>query len=308
MMNTYALNIASSLALALASSPLGESAADKAKRLQLEGFRNHDFHLLLVMTALVAIGVIMEGPEIVHEARNAWLQCRGRRVRHRSIAPWITLIGALGWLFVAVGVAGEGYWEVQVSHDDEAITSFDEQKLGDAERDAGNANERAGKAEERAAKLLAEIQPRRLTAEQERAIGVALKGYAGKTVSVATYRDDAEAMILGIQVAESLTQGKILAQNRLGTFDAVGLPLFLGVIVDTNSSNKKLEHALFKSLKMQGGVTVAETAFCIGEGSTMYIPAHTNPDDAFIFIGEKPIAEETWQNNAKPTSNPCAKR
>jgi hypothetical protein len=144
IMNTYVLNIASSLALTLASSPLGESAVDTAKRLQLGGFRNHDFNLLLVMTALVAFGVIMEGPEIVHEARNAWLQCRGRRARHRSIAPWITLIGAIGWLFIAVGVAGEVYWEVKVSHDDEAITSFDEQKLGDAEKSAADANKLAG--------------------------------------------------------------------------------------------------------------------------------------------------------------------
>lgn len=144
MMTIYDLNISSSLALILANSPLGESVAEKAKRLQLDGFRNHDFHLLLAMTVLVAIGVTMEGPEIVHEARNAWFQCRGRRARHRSIAPWITLIGALGWLLVAVGVAGEGYWEVQVSHDDEAITSFDEQKLGDAEKSAADANKLAG--------------------------------------------------------------------------------------------------------------------------------------------------------------------
>ncbi len=144
MTTTYALNAAFSFALNLVNSPLGESAADKAKRLQLEGLRKDDFHLLLLMTALVAIGVIMEGPEIVHEARNAWLQCRGHKTRHRSIAPWITLIGALGWLFVAVGVAGEGYWEVQVSHDDEAITSFDEQKLGDAEKSAADANKLAG--------------------------------------------------------------------------------------------------------------------------------------------------------------------
>jgi hypothetical protein len=91
------------------------------------------------MTVLVAIGVIMEGPEIVHEARDAWFQCRGRRVTSRRIAPWITLVGALGWLLIAIGVAGEGYWEVQVSHDDEAITSFDEQKLGDAEKSAATA-------------------------------------------------------------------------------------------------------------------------------------------------------------------------
>lgn len=146
-MTTFVLNIASSLALSLGSSPQGESAADNAKRLQLEGFRSHDFHLLLGMTVLVAIGVIMEGPEIIQEARNAWFQCRARRVRRRSIAPWITLIGALGWLLVAVGVAGEGYWEMQVSHDDVAITSFDEGKLGEAEITAGAANERAGKLE-----------------------------------------------------------------------------------------------------------------------------------------------------------------
>lgn len=145
MPTAYILKVVSSLALSLASSRLlGESPADKARRLQLEALRSHDFHLLLVMTGLVAIGVVMEGPEIVREARNAWLQCKGNRKRHRSIAPWITLIGALGWLFVAVGVAGEGYWEARVSHDDEAITSFDEQKLGDAEQAAAAANKLAG--------------------------------------------------------------------------------------------------------------------------------------------------------------------
>lgn len=154
MIVTYAPDIESSLARSLASSQLVESAADTAKRLQLEGSRTHDFHLLLAMTVLVAIGVIMEGPEIFHEARNAWAQCRRRRARHRSVAPWITLIGALGWLFIVVGVAGEGIWEGKVSDDDAAITTFDETKLAIAERDAGNARDSANAAN----RALAEAQ------------------------------------------------------------------------------------------------------------------------------------------------------
>ena len=226
-MNTYVLNIPSSLALNLGSSSLGESVADNAKRLQLDGFRNHDFHLLLVMTALVAIGVIMEGPEIVHETRNAWLQCKRRRVRHRSVAPWITLIGALGWLFVAVGVAGEGYWEVRVTHDDQAITSFDEQRLGDAEKSASDAIERASTNEKEAAQLRKDAEAehlarvkieesvawRHLTDKQKKEIGEKLRPLTiGENASVWYVAGDPESEFFASDLAEALRMAHLATQ------------------------------------------------------------------------------------------------
>ena len=124
----------------------GADASESAERIKLESIRTHDFHLLLWMTALVAIGVIFEGPEISHEVRTAWLRCRGRRTRVREAVPWITLAAAFGWLLIVIGVAGEGYWDAAVSHDDQAITSFDEDKLGSTEKTAGDAQSNAGAA------------------------------------------------------------------------------------------------------------------------------------------------------------------
>ncbi len=276
-------------------------------------------HSLPWFTGIVAFGVFMELWIIWYDWRDemeAWALTHFG-VHRLPLRPSTLklLVELVSVIFVAGGIVGELWAGIEISsingqvRDKDAILRTRNAELRTkSDQLVALVNQQAAAANERAATLLAEIQPRRLSREQEKAIGETLKGYAGKIVSIATYRGDAEAMILGIQIAESLAKAKITVQNRLGTFDAVGLPLFLGVTVDTNSSDKTLERALFKSLKTTKGLTVVDAPFCIGEGSTMYVPAHTKPDDAFIFVGEKPIAEETWQNNATPSSNPCTNR
>lgn len=176
-----------------------------------------------------------------------------------------------------------------------------------AETNAGEANERAGKAEERAAILLGDIQPRRLSPDEQNSITDALKSFAGKTVGVATYNQDAEAMLLAIQIANALGKAKISVHNRIGTFGAVGFPLMLSVIVDKNSSYKKLESALFKALKRKTGLATFDEAVVFGQGSMMYLPPGPTHEDADIFVGEKPLAEETLPKQPMSISNMSTK-
>jgi len=323
-MIVHSVALVSSFKYSLISvSPEAVNSLDNAIRNDLQKFSHSLYVWVLVSAFIVAIGVALEGPELLHEMWPRLFTCftLGSVPRLRKFKSVIKKVGFWGWLLVVVGVAGEGIFEMLQNRAEGQLQAFNEilladaqrmsasakERAGEADERAADANERAGQAEERAAKLLAGIQPRRLSPDQEKDIANALKPYAGKTVSIATYRQDAEAMILALQIAEALDKAKITVQNRLGTFDAVGLPLFLGVTVDTNSSDKKLECALFDSLKTKGRLVTANTPFLSGVGSTMFVPAQTKPDDAFIFVGEKPIAEETWQSNTKANSNPCTK-
>jgi hypothetical protein len=230
---------------------------------------------------------------------------------------------SIGAILVVVGIVGELVFETRtfIVEDKEATAAnleIGKLEVRARELEQGNlklqtqvadANERASKAEERAAELLGEIQPRRLSPDQEKDIADALKSYAGKTVGVATYTQDAEAMLLANQIANALGKAKILVRNRIGTFGAVGFPLMLGVIVDKNSSDKKLESALLKTLKTKGGLATLNYSVVFGQGSTMYLPPGPTHEDSFIFVGEKPLAEETlpqqpMSDSGKPSTKP----
>lgn len=164
---------------------------------------------------------------------------------------------------------------------------------------AAKANERAAKANATAEnerierlKLEAQVSPRRLTVDQEKEMGDSLKAFAGKTVGVATYSQDVEAILLAVQIESALGKANILVHDRIGTFGAIGLPLSLGVVVDANSSDKQLESALLDALS-KVNLGIANVAVAFGQGSTMYmpaLPAGSAGEDAFVFVGGKPIA------------------
>jgi hypothetical protein len=162
----------------------------------------------------------------------------------------------LHWLLG--GIVGETVFEVLASNADAAIRSHEYDVVSTAEINVATANGIAGDAEKKAAqleedaaqlqkdadaerlervKLEAQVNPRRLTPAQEENIGNSLKPYAGKTVMVATYSQDVEAMILAIQIEESLSKAKIKIFDLLGTYSAMGRPLYTGVVIDTNSSD-----------------------------------------------------------------------
>jgi hypothetical protein len=95
------------------------------------------FKLLLWSSGAVALGVVLEGPEVIHEARKALLHV------HNETRRWITFVALLGWILVALGVLGEGISEALVSRAEGDIQSFNEQRLEDAMKQAGDAKSSA---------------------------------------------------------------------------------------------------------------------------------------------------------------------
>jgi hypothetical protein len=129
-------DLKSILSLSTLSFSLVELSPDAIKALEnaREGWlasRNQDFPNLLLMTKLVAGGVILEGPELVYELWKVIRRWK-KRVVPEHAPYWITLIGLVGWVFVAVGVAGEFWVDGKVNLDDENIQSINITLLKDA--------------------------------------------------------------------------------------------------------------------------------------------------------------------------------
>ena len=254
---------------------------------------------------------------------------------------WTVPVSIIGVFFVILGVAGEGYFEARQASAETAIREYDECALAGAQETAAQAQLDAAKAREDTVhlgkdtqglkteaerqksvaakaeasaenerierlKLEAQISPRRLTPDQETQIGDSLRAYAGKTVGVATYSQDVEAIVLAVQIEQVLGKANILVHDRIGTFGAVGLPLSLGVVVDTSSSDKKLESTLLDAFITKGKLGTANAAVAFGQGSTMYmpaLPAGSTHEDAFVFVGGKPIAFPPEATAAKSNTN-----
>jgi len=138
--------IYSSSAFTLSPPVLSTQALDQLVRDVEESLRGQLVFWLLVATILVAVGVLMEGPEIVHEVRNAIAQCRRERSKERAAPPWMTLVGAIGWLLIVVGVAGEFLMDAGVNSIDEEIQSVNAKMLVDTQNAAGDAKYAAGSA------------------------------------------------------------------------------------------------------------------------------------------------------------------
>jgi hypothetical protein len=122
---------------------------DDLVRSDFESFRNIWFTRLLISTAIVAVGLLFELPEIWHESVGAVRELRHTPIH--EIAPWMKLLVSVGWLLIVVGVGGEFVADSFVSKADGIIQTFDETLIADAERQTGLASERAARALERAA-------------------------------------------------------------------------------------------------------------------------------------------------------------
>jgi hypothetical protein len=110
----------------------------EGSRNNLLGIRAQHFASLLLMTKLVAAGVILEGPELVYEISQVIKRSRKRPTREHAPAL-ITFVGLVGWILVSVGVAGEFWVDGKVNSDDDNIQSINIQLLRDAGSSAGAA-------------------------------------------------------------------------------------------------------------------------------------------------------------------------
>jgi hypothetical protein len=122
---------------------------DELIRADLQNTRDSYFWWLIASSAVVALGVILEGPEVIHETIG--LFHRGSE-SERLTPAWINVLALFGWILIAVGVAGEGIAEAFVSKADGVLQTFNDILLTDARKEAAFAIERAASAYERAAK------------------------------------------------------------------------------------------------------------------------------------------------------------
>ncbi len=128
--------------------PLSPEAIKKLEdsRNAWQNTRLHDFSWLLRVTKWVAIGVILEGPELVYELFNTVKRLKKKTIAEHAPA-WITFVGLIGWILVAIGVAGEFWIDGRVNTDDDNIQSINITLLEDASASAGRASSDAARAE-----------------------------------------------------------------------------------------------------------------------------------------------------------------
>jgi hypothetical protein len=129
------------------------------------------FFWLIASTCLVGFGIALEAPEGTIDFID-WLRCRrqlnwirSRRGIFSDEDPthWSKGVTFLGLVLVAMGVVGEGIFEVLVSRADAAIRIYDETAIEEANAKAGEA---AGSVQ--AAKVALGIVEQKFTALEER--------------------------------------------------------------------------------------------------------------------------------------------
>jgi hypothetical protein len=131
----------SSTSLGMAVSPKIIEALDNSIRDELQR-TSHGFFVWVLMSAfVVAIGVALEGPEILHEMWPRFFSffTRGSIRLIRKFKRIVKNVGFWGWLLVVVGVAGEGIFEGLQNRAEGQLQTFNDILLADAQRNAGNA-------------------------------------------------------------------------------------------------------------------------------------------------------------------------
>jgi hypothetical protein len=131
--------------------PIVVKALDDLVRSEFESFRNIWFNRLLISTAVVAVGLLFELPEIWHDSIRAIRDLRHSSTPTPEVSARIKLLISVGWLLIVVGVIGEFVADSFVSKADGIVQTFDETLITDAQRKTGLASERAASAFERAA-------------------------------------------------------------------------------------------------------------------------------------------------------------
>lgn len=119
---------------------VAELSPEAIKRLEdsrngWQSLRDRHFDTLLLMTKMVAVGVILEGPELVYELSNVIKRWIKKPIEDHAPA-WITLIGLVGWIAVSIGVAGEFWVDSKVNSADHNIQAINEELLQDASSSA----------------------------------------------------------------------------------------------------------------------------------------------------------------------------
>jgi hypothetical protein len=116
------------------------------------------FGRLSLSTKVVAVGLILEAPELVFEI---WAIIRRKIDKWKfhitfpeSHAPdWVKVVAFLGWILIVGGVVGEWVTEGKVNEADTSILELNDDLLSVTTKEAGDANKLAADANERTANV-----------------------------------------------------------------------------------------------------------------------------------------------------------
>jgi hypothetical protein len=178
-------------------------SADDLKKLEAsrdwwQASRSRHFSDLLLMTKLVAWGVILEGPELGYEIIQLIKRWR-KKVIHDHAPGLITIIGLVGWGLVSVGVAGEFWVDTWVNNDDDNIQSINITLLRDAHTSASAAHDLAQSASDIAGPAKTAADSAKLTAgEAQQKASNALTLASGARKEADTFEGDIQSARQGI--------------------------------------------------------------------------------------------------------------
>jgi hypothetical protein len=175
------------------------------------GMRDWWFSLVSCATALVAFGLVLEAPELIHD-----LIPIGRKIVARlkklpvgfakhETPEWVKVVAFVGWIFIVVGVVGEEFAGIKVKNLDANIQECSDAKVREATIEAGDAKSSADKAADAAkradadaggaeneanavSKLVKQIHehltPRSLTPKEKEDLSDAFKPFADPNVRI----------------------------------------------------------------------------------------------------------------------------
>ena len=163
---------------------------DEAIRLDLQNLRDSYFSWLLISAAIVVIGIVMEGPEILYEIREV-VRRRFSGQKSPDAPDWVSVVALIGWALVVLGVAGEVVAEGLVSRADSTLQTFNNILLSDAVKEAASAKASAVLAEHtiaderlETARIYSRLGPRHITETQQKEIAGRLSKYSGLAVDL----------------------------------------------------------------------------------------------------------------------------
>jgi hypothetical protein len=119
-------------------------ALQLSQRADLQKYRDSYFDLLLLCTKIVAVGLLLEAPEIVHDVYGImrrksielryWLAPSISRREH-SVPGWMKILTAIGWLLIVLGVIGEFVSEAYINKYDTALQRLNDTIISEAMKD-----------------------------------------------------------------------------------------------------------------------------------------------------------------------------
>lgn len=217
------------------------------------------------------------------------------------------LLHGLGPILVVVGIAGEVIFEGRTIILENGQGLVAEQTIASLKNATSDNERETAQLRHDNLELLALIQPRELSVDQQKAIGNALRRFSGKSVFLRTYSFDQESMRLSTLLRAALTSGGIDVQ-----FAPTPSPLILPVGINVTGSDESFVDAIKRACKSEGKLDLTDpkwkpTQVVGGVFVGAYSPKAISVD---IFVGAKPftlvataltMAQQAGENAASRT-------